>query len=91
MPPKNDRWRCIATACKALCDVGKRSKNAYLEVMDAVERVHRELDRKHSKPADRADKGGVDPVTGQVVLNPSQAKTGKGRRSFKRQRGAGGA
>ncbi len=91
VPPKTDRWRCIATACKALCDVGKRSKNAYLDVMDAVERVHRELDRKHSKPAERADKGGVDPVTGELVLNPSQPKHGKGKRGTKRAKGAHGA
>jgi hypothetical protein len=91
VPPKTDRWRCIATACKALCDVGKRSKNAYLDVMDAVERVHRELDRKHSKPAERADKGGVDPVTGKIVLNPSQPKHGKGKRGTKRAKGALGA
>ena len=91
MPPKNDRWRCIATACRSLCDVVKRNKNAYPDVVGAVERLVRELDLKHSKPADRAGEGGVDLATGAVVFNPSKPRIGKGRRQVKRRRGAGGA
>ena len=79
------------TACKPLCDVGKRNKNAYLDVVGAVERLIGELDRKHSKPRDRADKGGVDPAAGTVVFNPSRPRTGRGLRQVKRKRGAGGA
>jgi hypothetical protein len=80
------------TACKPLADVGKRNKNAYLDVVNAVERLIRELDLKHSKPADRAvDEGGVDPATGALVFNPSQPRNGRGRKQVKRRRGAGGA
>ena len=82
------RYRSIMTACKPLCDVGKRNKDAYLDVVDAVERLVRELDLKHSKSADRADEGGVDPATGARVYNPSQPKNGQGRTGKKRQRGA---
>ena len=88
VPPKHERYRSIMTACKALCDVGKRNKDAYLDVVDAVERLVRELDLKHSKSADRADEGGVDPATGARVYNPSQPKNGQGRTGKKRQRGA---
>ena len=91
VPPKHERYRSIMTACKPLCDVGKRNKNAYLDVVGAVERLIGELDLKHSKPGDRADGGGVDPATGAVVFNPSQPKNGRGRRQKKRQRGALGA
>ena len=91
VPPKNERWRCIMTACKPLADVGKRNKNAYLDVVGAVERLIGELDLEHSKPGDRADGGGVDPATGAVVLNPSQPRNGRGRRQVKRRRGALGA
>ena len=79
MPPKYDRYRCIMTACRPLCDVGKRNKNAYLDVVGAVERLIRELDLKHSKPADRADEDRVDPATGAFVFNPSQPKNGRRR------------
>ena len=56
-----------------------------------MERLIRELDLKHSKPADRVDEGGVDPATGAVVFNPYQPRTGRGRRQVKRRRGLGGA
>ena len=91
VPQKHERYRSIMTACKPLCDLGKRNKDAYLDVTDGLERLLRELDLKHSKPADRADGGGVDPATGEVVLNPTQSKNGKGKRGTKRAKGFLGA
>ena len=73
--------------CKGLCEVGKRNKDAYLDVVAAVERIHQDLDQKHSTALGRADEGAIDPSTGRRVYNPSQPKKGKGRPGRKRQRG----
>ena len=67
--------------------MGKRNKDAYRDVVAAVERLHLDMDRKYSTPVGRLDEGGVNPCTGERVYNPSQPQKGRGRTQAKRRRG----
>ena len=87
VPPRDQRYRSIMHMCKGLCEVGKRNKDAYRDLVAAAERLHLDMDRKYSTPVGRLDEGGVNPCTGERVYNPSQPQKGRGRTQAKRRRG----
>ena len=87
---RDDRFRAVMQACRGLAEVGKRSRPAFEDVIGGVEELIAQLDEKHSRRREGTRAAGKDPITGEMVMNPTQEKKGRGRTQTKRKRGAGG-
>ena len=87
---RNERFAAVMQAARRLAELAKGSREKFADVLHEMEQLHARLEAKYAVTRERPGAAGTDPVTGEVILNPSQVRRARGRTDSRRKRGPGG-
>ena len=87
---RNERFAAVMQAARRLAELAKGSREKFADVLQEMEQAEARLEAKYAVTRERPGAAGTDPVTGEVVMNPSQVRRARGRTDSRRKRGPGG-